>query len=491
MIVYQKTIQKLSSKFRKAVLRKSTSDVWEEAVLEWEFDKYYYNDTKARIYCPCSPREIKHITVIKNKKTNESLEIDNNCAETYFGITESETIKKMVQKLSRDINLGMNKTALDYLWKNRCIHEIDYNNYEIAQGKRESKHPYSENMVRIRQEINTVLINYTKYRYKDFFARIDYAIATSDECPDFDVSSAMSLRQNVLVNGELDNYKLNGLRDTIEGNYQYYSEEKRNKIMDEHLKKGLNNDLKELLPLPEFHNKITHLTPLTGESKKLWERNKAEMFKSKKRNSVKKDSKGVDNSHLAEGLEDGTEDSSPRIVVDLTGDLEARKEFWKAHNSYMEKIKRRKVDYYSSNIDYSTEEWAEYNFRPDDLTSRNNATLTIFFNILYNWVVAEMKTREIEPKECSDNMEYSLKEVICFINISKIVFFYQMNKTSSFYQAMTSVSIKYSYQLLDWLIRNSNTNVKANMLGELESFLKHVKLKLIHNEKITRLKSLI
>lgn len=105
----------------------------------------------------------------KNKKTNESLEIDNNCAETYFGITESETIKKMVQKLSRDINLGMNKTALDYLWKNRCIHEIDYNNYEIAQGKRESKHPYSENMVRIRQEINTVLINYTKYRYKDFF----------------------------------------------------------------------------------------------------------------------------------------------------------------------------------------------------------------------------------------------------------------------------------------------------------------------------------
>lgn len=157
----------------------------------------------------------------------------------------------------------------------------------------------------------------------------------------------------------------------------------------------------------------------------------------------------------------------------------------------MEKIKRRKVDYYSSNIDYSTEEWAEYNFRPDDLTSRNNATLTIFFNILYDWVVAEMKTREIEPKECSDNMEYSLKEVIYFINISKIVFFYQMNKTSSFYQAMTSVSIKYSYQLLDWLIRNSNTNVKANMLGELERFLKHVKLKLIHNEKITRLKSLI
>lgn len=122
----QEKKQKLSSKFRKAVLRKSASEVWEEAVLEWEFDKYYYNDTKVRIYCPCSPREIKHITVMKNKITNELLEIDNNCAETYFGITESETIKKMVQKLSRDINLGMNKTALDYLWKNRCIHEIDY-----------------------------------------------------------------------------------------------------------------------------------------------------------------------------------------------------------------------------------------------------------------------------------------------------------------------------------------------------------------------------
>ena len=98
----------------------------------------------------------------------------------------------------------------------------------------------------------------------------------------------MSLRQNVLVSGELDNYKLNGLRDTIEENYKYYSEEKRNTIMDEHLKKGLNNDLKELLPLSEFHNKITHLTPLTRESKELRDTNKAEKFKSKKTNSVKK-----------------------------------------------------------------------------------------------------------------------------------------------------------------------------------------------------------
>lgn len=95
--------------------------------------------------------------------------------------------------------------------------------------------------------------------------------------------------------------------------------------------------------MSEFHNKITHLTPLTGESKELWERNKAEMFKSKKRNSVKKDSKGVDNSHLAEGLEDGTEDSSPRIDVDFTVDLEARKEFWKAHNRYMEKLREARL----------------------------------------------------------------------------------------------------------------------------------------------------
>lgn len=444
----QEKKQKLSSKFRKAVLRKSASEVWEEAVLEWEFDKYYYNDTKVRIYCPCSPREIKHITVMKNKITNELLEIDNNCAETYFGITESETIKKMVQKLSRDINLGMNKTALDYLWKNRCIHEIDYNNYEIAQGKRESKHPYSENMIRIRQEINTVLINYTKYRYKDFFAWIDYAIATSDERPDFDVSSAMSIRQDVLVSGELDNYKLNGLRDTTEKNYKYYSEEKRNKIMDEHLKKGLNDDLKERLAFSEFHNKITHLTPLTGEALKLWEQNKAKIAQMEKKHQTNKDDKKVDYSYLAEGLEDGTE------VWSYNVDVNNEHFFTGSENR--------------GGLICSTEEWEEWKKIYKALSSSNVFVLRSFYASLYRWITLLMEVQGIRP--ALSPFRHALPDVIDFIDIPEITHAYR-NGSFSFDTIMSSMSIETLYQLLDFLRKTSDDEVREYILELFKKIL--------------------
>ncbi|WP_032562360.1 hypothetical protein [Bacteroides fragilis] len=489
MMNHKETNQKLSTKFKKAVMMRSVSKVWEQAVLEWEFDKYCYNDTELKIYCPCSPREIKHITVIKNKRTNKFLEIDNKCAETYFGITESEKIKESVQRLSRNINLGMNRAALDYLWKNRCIHEIDYNNYEIVQGKRDSKHLYSEKMIQIRQKINKVLINYTKYEYASFFIWIDYAIATSEEHPDFNVSSAISNRQNVLVNGKPDNYKFDKLWSTIEKYYKYYPDEKRNKIMDEYLGKGLNEDLKKCLKFSEFYDRITHLTPLTGDSRMSWEQNKTEIARRKKKRQTKKDNNKMDYSHLAEGLEDWT-DSYHYTYVDQTEDLEAKEEFWNRQNGYMEEIRRNKADYYF-HMNYDTEEWDECNFEDDDLASRNDATLMTFFDILYDWVVLEMEARGIESKECSKNMGYSLKEVVHFINIPRMILFHTKKESSSFYQVMACVPVKYSYQLLDWLIRNSDENVKLNMLGKLKNFLNCVKLSLIHNERITRIKSLI
>ena len=309
------------------------------------------------------------------------------------------------------------------MWKNRCIHEIDYNNYEIAQGKRESKHPYSENMIRIRQEINTVLINYTKYRYKDFFARIDYAIATSDERPDFDVSSAMSIRQNVLVSGELDNYKLNGLRDTTEKNYKYYSEEKRNKIMDEHCKKGLNDDLKERLAFSEFHNKITHLTPLTGEALKLWEQNKAKIAQMEKKHQTNKDDK-------KEHFFTGSENRGGLIC--------------------------------------STEEWEEWKKIYKALSSSNVFVLRSFYASLYRWITLLMEVQGIRP--ALSPFRHALSDVIDFIDIPEITNVY-LRGSFSFDAIMSSISIETLYQLLDFLRKTSDDEVREYILELFKKIL--------------------
>ena len=116
------------------MLKNSAYTAWDEAKKEWEFDKYYYNTTQ-RVCCPCSLREIKHIVAIKNKITNKVLEIDIKCAEIYFGFREGKKIKESIQRLCRNIDLGMDRVALDYLFRNRCIGflflQLDFARYNI------------------------------------------------------------------------------------------------------------------------------------------------------------------------------------------------------------------------------------------------------------------------------------------------------------------------------------------------------------------------
>lgn len=68
----------------------------------------------------------------------------------------------------------MDRVALDYLFRNRCIGNISYNDYEIAKMRRESKHYYSDRIINARQEINHILMNYTNYEHKEKLKQIDY-----------------------------------------------------------------------------------------------------------------------------------------------------------------------------------------------------------------------------------------------------------------------------------------------------------------------------
>lgn len=182
MCEFKKTKENPPIALKNAVLKNSAYTTWDEAKKEWEFDKYYYNTTQ-RVCCPCSLREIKHIVAIKNKITNKVLEIDIKCAEIYFGFREGKKIKESIQRLCRNIDLGMDRVALDYLFRNRCIGNISYNDYEIAKMRRESKHYYSDRIINARQEINHILMNYTNYEHKEKLKQIDYMIGVSEEYP--------------------------------------------------------------------------------------------------------------------------------------------------------------------------------------------------------------------------------------------------------------------------------------------------------------------
>ena len=49
------------------------------------------------------------------------------------------------------------------------------------------------------------------------------------------------------------------------------------------------------------------------------------------------------------------------------------------------------------------------------------------------------------------------------------------------------LSFKYSYQILDWMIRNSYKGVKKSKMVTMKNMLRRYGFKLMHNDKITRI----
>lgn len=450
MCEFKKTKENPPIALKNAALKNSAYTTWDEAKKEWEFDKYYYNTTQ-RVCCPCSLREIKHIVAIKNKITNKVLEIDIKCAEIYFGFREGKKIKESIQRLCRNIDLGMDRVALDYLFRNRCIGNISYNDYEIAKMRRESKHYYSDRIINARQEINHILMNYTNYEHKEKLKQIDYMIGVSEEYPLLNVDSLITARQTFLINGVVNMEELHEFMK-ITGKYgAYYSEKQKVRILDEYFNRRWHNALSRFVDEREYWDKITYFTTLTTKEEA------KERVMSKKRTRKPKMSKvenEIQNINLAEGLED--------TVIDLNSD---------------------------DCIDYYGDDWDEENFDESKFAFGTESMHRKFMNILYEWIIEDMKKKEIRKTKLSTNQSYSLEDVVYFIDIPIITKIFKEVSCSSFYQLMVEegLSLKYSCQILDWLIRNSDKGVKKSKMATMKNMLRRYGFKLMHNDKITRI----
>lgn len=129
----KKTVENPPIRLQKEVVKNSKSNVYKDAVSEWDLYRVY--DTEETKSCLCSPREIRYIVVIKNKYTDNKLEICNRCAELYFNITDGQQIADSIRKLKKNINLNMNRVALDYLLKNGfvLVHDDKITRIEMDQ----------------------------------------------------------------------------------------------------------------------------------------------------------------------------------------------------------------------------------------------------------------------------------------------------------------------------------------------------------------------
>lgn len=113
-------------------------------------------------------------------------------------------------------------------------------------------------------------------------------------------------------------------------------------------------------------------------------------------------------------------------------------------------------------IDYYGDDWDEENFDESKFAFGTESMHRKFMNILYEWIIEDMKKKEIRKSKLSTNQSYSLEDVVYFIDIPIITKIFKEVSCSSFYQLMVEegLSLKYSCQILDWMIRNSDKGVK-------------------------------
>lgn len=441
----KKTVENPPIRLQQEVIKNSKSNVYKDAVSEWEFYRIY--DTEETKSCLCSPREIRYVVVIKNKYTDNNLEICNRCAELYFNITDGQQIADSIRKLKKNINLNMNRVTLDYLLKNKVIDEVDYNNVEIAWLKRESEHPYSKEINAIRAKINTKFLSFTNYENKRFFNTADYMLGSSKSYRRLDPNLVITEREKALSTGRADVDVLYYIMDEYSGDGADYDEKERNRLLDGYFRKTSSLNLTRYLDPREYYERITDFSPFGGMPKPKRRERKINLV----------------TDIMLEGLEDG--------IIDL-----------------------------NDNIDYEDDwEWEDSHFEEDEFALKGGEKLILsFINFIFKWLQEEIRkhdtTVQNSSKESTNQTtlrSYPIEQILEFVNVEVVTEIFESNKNGihSFYELMVEkgLSIKYAYVILDKLIRRTDIKTRNKKLGILKRMLFKNGFVLVHDDKITRI----
>jgi hypothetical protein len=212
----KRTADNPSPMLQKKVISLSRSQEWDQAKKEWGMGGYFH--TSGHKMCPCSPREVKNITVLVNLHTLNELEVCNSCAKRHFNILESSQIEVAVRRLKKNISWGMDLTSVNYLKDMGVIEKVGCNDYEVVKQKRKKSH-----LLECRRKTNVLLLNLTNYRNKAALEKIDAVLAWFKLYPAKDPSPVAKIRMELLRDGKFDEGELDLLIDRYDINVAEFS----------------------------------------------------------------------------------------------------------------------------------------------------------------------------------------------------------------------------------------------------------------------------
>lgn len=144
------------SKFDKLsdrILELSIADTWDEAKLEWEFEKAELTEEPDK--CLCTHYPIKELCYIRNGRNNERAMVGNCCVRHFFGITEPTTIFQALKRVEADPTRSLGKVALRYAAHQRIFNPWEIGFYSNTVSKR--KLSYKQQIKR--EALNNKFVN--------------------------------------------------------------------------------------------------------------------------------------------------------------------------------------------------------------------------------------------------------------------------------------------------------------------------------------------
>lgn len=135
------------------VVELSVADAWDEAKLEWEFEKAVLSEEPEK--CLCTHHPIKELCYIKNRRNANRTMVGNCCVRHFFGIHEPTTIFQALKRVEADATRSLGKVALKYAVSQHIFNAWEIGFYSNTVSKRRLSHKQQAK----REALNNKFVN--------------------------------------------------------------------------------------------------------------------------------------------------------------------------------------------------------------------------------------------------------------------------------------------------------------------------------------------
>ena len=136
------------------IIAKSKSQTWDMAKLEWDLVEIDLDEDAS--HCLCGHYPIKEICKLKNKETNEIVEVGNFCVKKFE--TGMHKIIPSLKKIQVDKYCSVNVETIEYAFVKKLINDWEHGFYIDTWRKRNLSAPQMDKRIQINKKL-LILLN--------------------------------------------------------------------------------------------------------------------------------------------------------------------------------------------------------------------------------------------------------------------------------------------------------------------------------------------